>query len=152
MNSTVVEKEAPADGRALDVIVADDEPSDNLLLALAAQDAEVEMNFTFAEDGEVAVFATEFTGQLDEFFGGCHDLKADEPQRAHRSQRLQSLRALRSLRLKISRGLPGQLVVHRVAEARGRDAVDGFEDPREVEGVGEAAGGGDFLHRAAAFQ
>jgi CheY-like chemotaxis protein len=52
MNSTVVEKEAPAAGRALDVIVADDEPSDNLLLALAAQDAEVEMNFTFAEDGE----------------------------------------------------------------------------------------------------
>ena len=36
----------------LDVIVADDEPADNLLLALAAQDAEVEMNFTFAEDGE----------------------------------------------------------------------------------------------------
>jgi hypothetical protein len=26
----------------------------------------------FTEDGEVAVFATEFTGQLDEFFGGRH--------------------------------------------------------------------------------
>ena len=36
----------------LDVIVADDEPADNLLLAMAAQDADVEMNFTFAEDGE----------------------------------------------------------------------------------------------------
>jgi len=52
MKSTVLVKEAAAPGRALDVIVADDEPSDNLLLALAAQDAEVEMNFTFAEDGE----------------------------------------------------------------------------------------------------
>jgi CheY-like chemotaxis protein len=39
-------------GQAIDVIVADDEPADNLLLALAAQDADVEMNFTFAEDGE----------------------------------------------------------------------------------------------------
>ncbi|MEO8697498.1 MAG: response regulator [Acidimicrobiales bacterium] len=38
--------------QALDVIVADDERSDNLLLALAALDADVEMNFTFAEDGE----------------------------------------------------------------------------------------------------
>ena len=38
--------------RPLDVIVADDEPADNLLLALAALDAGVEMNFTFAEDGE----------------------------------------------------------------------------------------------------
>ena len=36
----------------LDVIVADDEPADNLLLAMAAQEADVEMNFTFAEDGE----------------------------------------------------------------------------------------------------
>jgi CheY-like chemotaxis protein len=36
----------------IDVIVADDEPADNLLLALAAQDADAEMNFTFAEDGE----------------------------------------------------------------------------------------------------
>lgn len=36
----------------IEVIVADDEPADNLLLALAAQDAEVAMNFTFAEDGE----------------------------------------------------------------------------------------------------
>jgi two-component system response regulator len=52
MKSTVLVKEAAVPGRALDVIVADDEPSDNLLLALAAQDAEVEMNFTFAEDGE----------------------------------------------------------------------------------------------------
>ena len=39
-------------GQAIDVIVADDEPADNLLLALAAQDADVELNFTFAEDGE----------------------------------------------------------------------------------------------------
>jgi len=39
-------------GQPIDVIVADDEPADNLLLALAAQDAEAEMNFTFAEDGE----------------------------------------------------------------------------------------------------
>ena len=39
-------------GHAIDVIVADDEPADNLLLALAAQDADAEMNFTFAEDGE----------------------------------------------------------------------------------------------------
>jgi len=52
MNATVFAKEAPSFGRALDVIVADDEPSDNLLLALAAQDAQVEMKFTFAEDGE----------------------------------------------------------------------------------------------------
>ena len=52
MKSTVLVKEAAAPDRPLDVIVADDEPSDNLLLALAAQDAEVEMNFTFAEDGE----------------------------------------------------------------------------------------------------
>ena len=52
MKSTVLAKEAGAPDRPLDVIVADDEPSDNLLLALAAQDAEVEMNFTFAEDGE----------------------------------------------------------------------------------------------------
>ncbi|HUP72007.1 MAG TPA: response regulator [Acidimicrobiales bacterium] len=52
MKSPVIEKDAASPGRALDVIVADDEPSDNLLLALAAQDAEVEMNFTFAEDGE----------------------------------------------------------------------------------------------------
>ena len=37
--------------RPLDVIVADDEPADNLLLALAAQDAKIDMNFTFAEDG-----------------------------------------------------------------------------------------------------
>jgi CheY-like chemotaxis protein len=52
MNSLLSVKEAPASGRALDVIVADDEPSDNLLLALAAQDADIDMNFTFAEDGE----------------------------------------------------------------------------------------------------
>jgi hypothetical protein len=39
--------------RPLEVIVADDEPADNLLLAMAAQDAHVEMNFTFAEDGDV---------------------------------------------------------------------------------------------------
>ena len=52
MNSSVSVKPTLAPGRPLDVIVADDEPSDNLLLALAAQDAEVEMNFTFAEDGE----------------------------------------------------------------------------------------------------
>jgi len=38
--------------RPLDVIVADDEPADNLLLALAAQDAKIDMNFTFAEDGQ----------------------------------------------------------------------------------------------------
>ena len=41
-----------APSRPLDVIVADDEPADNLLLAMAAQDALVDMNFTFAEDGE----------------------------------------------------------------------------------------------------
>ena len=52
MNSSVSVKPTLSPGRPLDVIVADDEPSDNLLLALAAQDAEVEMNFTFAEDGE----------------------------------------------------------------------------------------------------
>jgi len=52
MISSVSVKATPAPGRALDVVVADDEPSDNLLLALAAQDADVEMNFTFAEDGE----------------------------------------------------------------------------------------------------
>ena len=38
--------------RAIDVLVADDEPADNLLLAIAAKDAQVEMAFTFAEDGE----------------------------------------------------------------------------------------------------
>lgn len=51
MKSTTVLPTAPL-GRPLDVMVADDEPSDNLLLALAAQDAQVEMNFAFAEDGE----------------------------------------------------------------------------------------------------
>ena len=38
--------------RPLDVIVADDEASDNLLLTMAARDAEVEMTLTFAKDGE----------------------------------------------------------------------------------------------------
>ena len=38
--------------RPLDVLVADDEPADNLLLALAAKDARIDMTFTFAEDGE----------------------------------------------------------------------------------------------------
>ena len=38
--------------KALDVIVAEDEPSDRLLLAMAATDAELELSFTFAEDGE----------------------------------------------------------------------------------------------------
>ena len=47
---TVMQTALPS--KPLDVMVADDEPSDNLLLALAAQDAQVEMNFTFAEDGE----------------------------------------------------------------------------------------------------
>ena len=49
MNSTVLTMAA---SRPLEVIVADDEPADNLLLAMAAQDAQVDMNFTFAEDGE----------------------------------------------------------------------------------------------------
>jgi CheY-like chemotaxis protein len=49
MNSTVQVMQAT---RPLDVIVADDEPADNLLLALAAKDARVDMTFTFAEDGE----------------------------------------------------------------------------------------------------
>jgi CheY-like chemotaxis protein len=49
MNSTVKVKQAT---RPLDVLVADDEPADNLLLALAAKDAHVDMTFTFAEDGE----------------------------------------------------------------------------------------------------
>src|SRR5688572_31482059 len=52
MKSPVCIDEAVRTGRALDVIVADDEPTDNLLLALAALDADVEMDFTFAEDGE----------------------------------------------------------------------------------------------------
>jgi CheY-like chemotaxis protein len=52
MKSPVCVDEAETTGRALDVIVADDEPTDNLLLALAALDADIEMNFTFAEDGE----------------------------------------------------------------------------------------------------
>ena len=52
MRSAVRVDQVPAMEHALDVIVADDEPSDNLLLALAALDADVEMNFTFAEDGE----------------------------------------------------------------------------------------------------
>ena len=52
MESAVCVDEVATTDRALDVIVADDEPSDNLLLALAALDADVEMNFTFAEDGE----------------------------------------------------------------------------------------------------
>ena len=43
---------SPRATKPLDVIVADDEPADNLLLAMAAQEADVEMNFTFAEDGE----------------------------------------------------------------------------------------------------
>jgi CheY-like chemotaxis protein len=38
--------------RPIDVLVADDEPADNLLLALAAKDAHVDITFTFAEDGE----------------------------------------------------------------------------------------------------
>jgi two-component system, response regulator len=37
---------------SLDVIVAEDEPSDRLLLAMAACEANIEMAFTFAEDGE----------------------------------------------------------------------------------------------------
>lgn len=37
---------------ALDVIVAEDEPSDRLLLAMAATDADLELSFTFAEDGD----------------------------------------------------------------------------------------------------
>ena len=52
MKSAVYVDEAGIFDRALDVIVADDEPSDNLWLALAALDADVEMDFTFAEDGE----------------------------------------------------------------------------------------------------
>ena len=48
MKSAVYVDEARTIDRALDVIVADDEPSDNLLLALAALDADVEMDFTFA--------------------------------------------------------------------------------------------------------
>lgn len=52
MESPVCVNEAETTGRALDVVVADDEPTDKLLLALAALDADVEMNFTFAEDGE----------------------------------------------------------------------------------------------------
>jgi CheY-like chemotaxis protein len=38
--------------KALDVIVAEDEPSDRLLLAMAATDADLELSFTFAEDGD----------------------------------------------------------------------------------------------------
>lgn len=38
--------------RPLDVIMADDEPSDRLLFSLAAQDAAVDINFTFVDDGE----------------------------------------------------------------------------------------------------
>ena len=49
-NRTSLQRRSP--DKPLDVIVADDEPADNLLLAMAAQDADVEMNFTFAEDGE----------------------------------------------------------------------------------------------------
>jgi CheY-like chemotaxis protein len=49
MNSTLKVMQAT---RPLDVLVADDEPADNLLLALAAKDAHVDMTFTFAEDGE----------------------------------------------------------------------------------------------------
>lgn len=49
MNSAVKVMQAT---RPLDVLVADDEPADNLLLALAAKDAHVDMTFTFAEDGE----------------------------------------------------------------------------------------------------
>jgi CheY-like chemotaxis protein len=52
MSTAVSVESVSTSERALDVIVADDEPSDNLLLALAALDADVEMNFTFAEDGE----------------------------------------------------------------------------------------------------
>jgi two-component system response regulator len=37
---------------SLDVIVAEDEPSDRLLLAMAATDADLDLSFTFAEDGE----------------------------------------------------------------------------------------------------
>lgn len=37
---------------ALDVVVAEDEPSDRLLLAMAATDADLELSFTFAEDGD----------------------------------------------------------------------------------------------------
>jgi two-component system response regulator len=41
--------------RPLRVVVADDEPSDNLLLALAAHDAQIDIDFTFVEDGEELV-------------------------------------------------------------------------------------------------
>ena len=43
---------AKATSIPLDVIVADDERADNLLLEMAARDASVLVNFTFAEDGE----------------------------------------------------------------------------------------------------
>ena len=52
MRSTGCIEVVRATAPALEVIVADDEPSDNLLLALAALDANEEMNFTFTEDGE----------------------------------------------------------------------------------------------------
>ncbi|MEO5840397.1 MAG: response regulator [Acidimicrobiales bacterium] len=55
MTAAAFVEELPTSEGALDVIVADDEPSDNLLLALAALDADVDMNFTFAEDGEELV-------------------------------------------------------------------------------------------------
>ena len=51
MNATPSSR-AKRSAQPIDVIVADDEPADNLLLAMAARDADVEMNFTFAEDGE----------------------------------------------------------------------------------------------------
>ena len=55
MIRTAPAEQVTAPARPIDVIVADDEPADNLLLALAALDAGVEMEFTFAEDGEELV-------------------------------------------------------------------------------------------------
>ncbi|MEO8692304.1 MAG: response regulator [Acidimicrobiales bacterium] len=52
MTSAVSVNPTRASVRPLDVIVADDEASDNLLLTMAARDAEVDMTFTFAKDGE----------------------------------------------------------------------------------------------------
>ena len=52
MTSAVSANLTKAPVHPLDVLVADDEASDNLLLTMAARDAEVEMTLTFAKDGE----------------------------------------------------------------------------------------------------
>ena len=52
MKTSTSSRRKPSSLGALDVIVADDEPGDNLLFTLAAKDAACELKLTFVADGE----------------------------------------------------------------------------------------------------